>query len=138
MTPAARDWLARLGPLGRFLLLALTLSVALAIVLSVAFALEGLPGCYSAIVAAVVVWVSSALGLAIGDVLRRSGQTWASLLFGMAVRMLLPLAACVLVQLNVGALADAGFVYFVLAFYLIALPLDTLLAVVQIHSAKAA
>ncbi len=62
----------------------------------------------------------------------------ASLLLGMAVRMFLPLAACVLVELNRGALSDAGFVHFVLAFYLIALPLDTLLAVTQIQPTKAA
>ena len=56
----------------------------------------------------------------------------------MAVRMLLPLAACVLVQLNPGTLSDAGFVYFVLGFYLITLPLDTMLTVIQIQPTKTA
>lgn len=138
MTPAARDRLARLGPFGRFVLLALTLTVALAVVLPVSFSWVGMGACRAGIVAAMVVWFSSALALGIGDWLRGRGQVMASLLLGMAVRMLLPLAACVLVQLNGGALADAGFVYFVLTFYLIALPLDTLLAIVQIQPAKSA
>ena len=89
-------------------------------------------------IAAAVVFVSSASGLAISDWLRQSGQAMSSLLFGMAVRMLPPLAACVLVQLNPGTLSDAGFVYFVLGFYLIALPLDTMLTVIQIQPTKTA
>ena len=80
-------------------------------------------------VAAAVVLVSSTLAMVISDFMRRSGQAMASVLLGMAVRMVLPLGACVLVQLNPGALSEAGFVYFVLVFYLVALPTDTVLAV---------
>ncbi len=137
MTPAATDWFRRLGPLGRCCVLTVALIGSLAVALPIGFSLQGAGGCIAAIVAAVVVLFSSLIGLLIGDWLRHGGQPMASLLVSMALRMLLPLGACVLVQLNAGLLSDAGFVYFVLAFYLIALPLDTLLAVVHEQPTKA-
>ena len=42
------------------------------------------------------------------------------------------MAACLIVLLVGGPLAAGGFVYFVLAFYLVALPMETLLAMSQI------
>ncbi len=138
MTPAARDWLRRLGPIGRYGLLALSLAVALCIALPAAYGLQGMPACRAAMVAAGVVLLSSTLAMVISDFMRRSGQALASVLLGMAMRMFLPLGACVLAQLNPGALSEAGFVYFVLVFYLVALPTDTVLALVQVQPKKAA
>jgi hypothetical protein len=43
------------------------------------------------------------------------------------------MAACLVVLMQNGSLASGGFVFFVLAFYLVALPLETLLAVSKIR-----
>ena len=56
---------------------------------------------------------------------------WA-LLFSMGLRMSIPMAACLLVLMVGGSLAAGGYVYFVLALYLVALPVETLLAMSQI------
>jgi hypothetical protein len=45
------------------------------------------------------------------------------------LRMGLSLLACAVVHFSRGALAAGGYVYFVLAFYLIVLPLETVLEV---------
>jgi hypothetical protein len=56
---------------------------------------------------------------------------WA-LMCSMGLRMSIPMAACLIVLAVGGPLASGGFVYFVLAFYLVALPVETLLAMTQI------
>jgi hypothetical protein len=47
--------------------------------------------------------------------------------------MAFPLIACATAYFSGSRLADAGFVYFVLAFYLIVLPLETLFSVLRVQ-----
>ena len=117
--------------------MALAMVFALGIAIPVGISLRGLRACAAATAAAAVVWGSSALALAVGELLQRTGQALASVLLSMMVRISLPLAACVIVYANGGVLAEAGFAVFILIFYLVALPLDTLLAVAHVHSPKA-
>ena len=55
----------------------------------------------------------------------RPDQAMTRILFGMFVRMGVPLAFCAMVTLNGGPLADAGLVYYLLATYLVMLAVDT-------------
>ncbi len=53
----------------------------------------------------------------------------ASVLVGMSVRMGVALTAALIVQLGGGPLADAGFVYYLLVFYLVTLAVETVVVV---------
>ena len=125
--------LARLGILGRCILLALVLGIALAVAAPLGFFLHGADGAWAAVAAALVVWISSTAALALGE-LFQGGPNAAlfKLLFGMTLRMALPLAACMVVHLSASSLDTAGFVFYVLGFYLLALPIDTVLSVTAI------
>jgi len=114
---------------GRSACLALVLAVALAVALPVSIWTVGPSGMWAAVLAAVVVWLASAAGTAIGELASGPGEALIKMLVGMAIRMALPLATCVVVELSRGPLSAAGFVYFVLGFYLVALPIETVLAV---------
>jgi hypothetical protein len=130
---ALRDRLEHLGPVGRSACFALVLAAALAIVFPIAIWMFGAIGLWAALLAAAVVLLASAAGTALGELANGPSEALVKMLIGMAVRMALPLAACILVQLKGGPLAAAGFVYFVLGFYLVALPVETLLAVCGIQ-----
>ncbi len=58
-------------------------------------------------------------------------------LLGMFPRMGLPLAACMLVYLQNGRLAAAGFVYYILAFYFVILVVETVLQVGDLQQQSA-
>src|SRR5689334_10712914 len=117
----ARDRLVHLKPMGQCALLALVVGVALVIVTPLGFWLGGVRSIGAAAAAAGVVWIASALATIVADLVRRPADVLTSFLLGMLIRMSLPLAACVIVYLKGGELFAGGFVYFVLAFYLIVL-----------------
>jgi hypothetical protein len=75
------------------------------------------------------VWFASAAGILIGELFHGPSEALLKLVAGMFLRMAIPLAACVVVQLSGGPLAAAGFVFYVMEFYFVALPIDTLMAV---------
>ncbi|HZZ27180.1 MAG TPA: hypothetical protein VFE46_04165, partial [Pirellulales bacterium] len=81
--------------------------------------------------AGIVVWCASAMGMLFGEFIHGPNAALTKLLFGMVIRMVVPLAACLMVLLAQSRLASAGFVFYVLLFYLTALPIDTTLAVVR-------
>ena len=114
------------------MLLAATLVVALCVTVPLAITLGGTFGALAALAAALIVCVASILGLVLGELFRGPNEALMKLVFGMTVRMSLPLGACMVVCLNGGPLAAAGFVYYVLGFYLVALPIDTLLSVAAV------
>jgi len=114
-------------------LLAALMAVAFLVCAPLGYFLCGPIGVGAAAAAAAFVLVSSTLGLALGELLRKPGDALMSMLVGMMIRMSLPLAACVIVQLNGGALADAGFVFYVLGFYMVGLAVDTCLLVRQLN-----
>ncbi len=73
---------------------------------------------------------AGALGtLCVAPWLRAPHHLLASVLVGMAVRMGVALAAAVVVQLGGGPLAEAGFVYYLLMFYLVTLAVETAVVV---------
>ena len=115
-------------------LLTLALSAALVVVAPLAYWQYQWQGAIAALAGAAVVWTASMLACIVSDRFRRQGEPLVSLLVGMLLRMFLPLGACLVVLLNGGPLAAAGFVYFVLAFYLLALPVETMLAVSTVQS----
>jgi hypothetical protein len=119
-------------------LLALWLAVACGLVLPIAFFSGGGAGFYAALAGAGVVYVASMGAMLLGDIFSRPGEAFVGVLLGMVARMSFSLAACVIALLDGGPLVHAGFVYFVLGFYLAALPADTLLAVLKIESSPGA
>jgi hypothetical protein len=127
----SKNRLAQLGPLGRTLVIALVILIALTIVLPLATSIYGTGGAIAAACAAAVMGLASiAAELACLPFHRPTDVLWASLL-GMGVRMAIPLAACMLVYFQRGSLADAGFVYWVMAIYLVVLPAETALSVAR-------
>ena len=127
-----RNRLAQLQPLGKCATLSIALIAALAVAAPIGFALSGAWGAGAAVVAAITVLVASVLSLfAAGAFQSRQEALWA-LLLSMGLRMSIPMAACLVVLLVGGPLAKGGFVFFVLAFYLVVLPVETLLALSQI------
>ena len=117
-------------------LLALATTAALVVALPVAISFFGVAGITSALAAALVVWGSSAIAFGIGELFCQAGQVLPGVLVAMFVRMAFPLVACATAHFSGSRLADTGFVYFVLAFYLIVLPLETLLSVRRIQSPR--
>ncbi len=131
MISAVKNRLGRLGLTGRCLLLALLILAALAVIGPLAAMLFGSLGFSAAVVAAVAVWFAAAAGNITNELFASRGQSAAGILVGMMMRMIFPLVMCLVVQLNDGKLAESGFVFYVLAFYLVVLPLDTGLAVLR-------
>jgi hypothetical protein len=120
-----------MGIAGRAALLA-TFFAALAVVsLPVAMSTSGVDGIVASLSAAAVVWIASAAAMASGELCYGTHQAILKLLFGMTLRMLIPLVACLLVLMTLSRLANAGFAFYVLVFYLLALPVDTALAMLK-------
>jgi hypothetical protein len=61
------------------------------------------------------------------------GNVAPQVLLGMFPRMGIPLAVCMIAYLKGGALADAGFVYYILVFYFVTLVVETVLQVGAAH-----
>jgi len=130
---ALKERLTQLGPVGHSVCLAFVLLVALVVTLPIPMLANGSAGVWAAVLAGLVVWLASAAGIALGALVSGPGEAMVRMLIAMSIRMALPLTACVVVELTRGTLSAAGFVYFVLGFYLVALTVDTLLAVRGIH-----
>jgi hypothetical protein len=112
-------------------LVAVVLIAALALAVPIGMAVNGALGAWAAIAAGTTVLIASALSIyAANAFASREAALW-RLLFSMGLRMAIPLAACLVVLLVGGPLVSGGFVYFVLALYLVALPIDTFLAMPQ-------
>jgi hypothetical protein len=131
VTSALKQRMANSGTAGRIALLALLLAAVSVVVLPAAYAWGGFNGLLAAAVATVVVWLASALGMALGQLSHGPNQALTNLLMSMLIRMAIPLAACLLVLLTSSRLAEAGFVFYILGFYLAALPIDTAFAVLK-------
>ncbi|HEY2762001.1 MAG TPA: hypothetical protein VGI75_14690 [Pirellulales bacterium] len=106
--------------------------------LPVAISLSGQNGFNAGLLAAVVVWFASAAGMAIGECFYGRHEAILKLLFGMSIRMLIPLVGCLIVLMASPRLAGAGFVFYVLAFYLAALPIETFISLARTAAPLAA
>ena len=131
LNSALNQRISRLKTTGRIALLALFLAAVVLAVSPLAFFLSQSGGIAAAALAAVFVWFASALGMALGQMVRGPNQAMYNLLISMIVRMSVPLVACFLAYLSGSQLAKDGFAFYVAAFYLLALPVDTLFAVVR-------
>lgn len=131
LNSALNQRISRLKTTGRIALLALILAAVVAAVSPLAFLLGRSGGVAAEALAAAVVWFASVLGIALGQMVRGPNQAMMNLLICMSVRMIVPLAACFLAYSSGSQFAKDGFAFYVLVFYLLALPVDTLFAVVH-------
>jgi hypothetical protein len=94
----------------------------------VAWSLSGSPGLAAAGLAAGVCLGGAAAALAISYIFRAPQHVLYGVLFGMAARMGLPLAAGLICWRHGGPLAEAGALYYLLIFYPITLGVETVLS----------
>jgi len=127
-----RNRLSQLHPLGKCAALAAVLLAALIVAVPIGVLFIGGWGAWAAVAAAMTIFVASIISLFAAAAFQSRQEAMWALLFSMGLRMSIPMAACLIVLLFGGPLATGGFVYFVLAFYLVALPVETLLAMAQI------
>ncbi len=112
---------------GRTIVLWGLLVVTGAVVIPLAYLWRGWEGLASASVAWLVNLAGGLAALWFSHMLREPAQVVAQVLAGMFLRMGIPLAACMVVYLRGGMLADAGFVYYIMAFYFVTLAVETVL-----------
>ena len=128
-------WIARLqafGVGGQLALLVLPVIFVLVAVLPLAILLDGRHGATAAVSAAIVCLVPSAIVLLFAARLHGPHKCLLALTVGMTTRLGLALTACVVFHARGGALAETGFAFYVVAFYMVALAADTLLLARQI------
>jgi hypothetical protein len=107
----------------------MTISLLSVLLAPLGFWFYGLPGVWSVLAAG---GLSGATGLAAFGVARHFlgvGQVVIGVLGAMAIRMGIPLFVCLALALRGGGDSLAGFVYFLLAFYLATLAVETWFAV---------
>jgi hypothetical protein len=115
-------------------LLSVILALAWILVVPFAYELRGNDALFASAVADGVCWIGAAAALAFASFFPAGSLP--ALGVAMLVRMLLPLALGVTLHLQVPQLASDGMIYYLLAFYLIALAAETALAVAQISTAN--
>ena len=94
-----------------------------------AWPIYGRDGVVASLSAAAVCWAGAGLAMTASRLFRSPQQALALTAVGMALRMGLPLVAVMVVALQGGPLAQAGFVICILAYYLVALVVETWLTV---------
>jgi hypothetical protein len=97
---------------------------------------SGSSGAYAALLAGGVCLTSSTLALTISFLGQRFDQPIAGVLGGMIFRLGLPLAAGLAIQSSGGPLAAAGCFGMIVALYLVALPVETLLSLKFVPQTK--
>lgn len=126
-----RSWFATLRSRGlatRLAVLVLGVLVVYALVAPVAFSLGGPVGLCAAGLAAVLCFSGAATALPIGHVLRGPKYVLQATLLGMGIRMAIPLAFGLACHLHGGAVAEAGVLYYLLAFYPVTLAIEIALS----------
>lgn len=88
----------------------------------------GSNGLMAASIAAFLCWTGAMSALVAGGTLRGPQQVLFALLAGIFIRMGVPLAFGMAIHLRGGPLVEAGFIYYLLVFYLISLTIETLLS----------
>jgi hypothetical protein len=117
-------------------LLGLVLAAASASVAWWASSRSGSSGAYAALLAGGVCLISSTLALTISFLGQRFDQPIAGILGGMLFRLGLPLATGLAIQSLGGPLATAGCFGMIVALYLVALPVETLLSLKFVPQTK--
>ncbi len=99
------------------------------LVLPIAYWRGAAPGLMAAVAAWGTCFFSGLLALWAVHLFNDPKQVVQKVLSGTLIRTSLPLAACLAVQVFGGTLADAGFLYYILAFYVVMLAVETALVV---------
>lgn len=108
-------------------LLTFALLVFFPLVGAFAYGFRDLDGVMSAAVAMMVCLFAGVISEIAVRLFNDPTQVMYRVLFGMLLRMGIPLGFCMAVHSLGGRLADAGFVYYLLVFYMVTLVVDTLL-----------
>jgi hypothetical protein len=116
------------GLSARLAVLSVVVLIAYALTAPAAVRLDGSLGLAAAAVAAGLCLLGAAAALAIADRLRRSGEILAALWLGTALRIGVPFVAGMAIHLRGGPLAQAGLLWYLLGFYLVALATGTILS----------
>jgi len=117
------------GVLAHVMILAMTVLLGMVLIGPLATWMRGTAGFWSAGAAGATCLAATVGAALIGRLLCRLSNPVSGVLAGMLLRMALPLAACMIVQSMGGFLAHAGFVYWILLFYLPVLAVETVIAV---------
>lgn len=112
----------------RLAILGAVIAAMLVVAIPIALATSGWLGVAAAVVAAVVCKVSGGLALVVAYVARTPDRLLWGVLGAMVVRLMIPLGVAFIVEFHVEALANAGFVYYLVPFYLLTLAAETPLA----------
>jgi hypothetical protein len=127
-------WLGNLQDRGvavRAAILGAAVVVALAVVAPAATYLCGAAAMAAATVAACLCLAGAGAALIVTDPFREPQHAWTGLLTGMALRMGIPLISGLALQIRGGPLVKAGFLYYLLVFYAVALAVETALSLPQ-------
>jgi hypothetical protein len=103
-----------------------------------AWPMSGRDGVVASVSAVAVCWAGAGLAMTASALFRQPERALALTAVGMALRMGLPLVAVIVVMLQSGPLASAGFVIYVLAYYVVALVVETWLTVKLVSTPKRA
>jgi hypothetical protein len=121
-----------LGTGARITLATAAISLAFLMAAGLAYELRGTEGVAAAGVAAMICWLGAIAAVPVSSLFRGPAAVTYGVGLAMFARMALPLAVGVTLHALVPRLAEAGMIYYLLAFYFLALALDTTLAVAQI------
>jgi hypothetical protein len=133
---ALKERIGEMGLVAQAASMTLVIASLCLVSLPIAISVSGADGIVAAFLAAAIVSVASAAGIAIGGFCCGKHEAIMKLLLGMVVRMLVPLVACVLMLMLSPRMTDAGFALYVLVFYLLALPIETAMAVVKVAAVR--
>ena len=113
----------------RVLILCGVTAIAAAVVFPIALVSSGVAGIAAAAVAMAICLGSGLLVFWLARYLSSPEAVMYQVLLGMMSRMGISLAACMVIYVRGGPLADAGLVYFLLVFYFVTLAAETALLV---------
>ncbi len=93
-----------------------------------------MPGVAALSLAAGACVASAVMAMFISDCLRSPALAVAGVLLPMSVRIMIPLAVAVVVRLRGPGLVEAGFAYYLIAFYLLALAVEVPLSLSRLRT----
>lgn len=136
LPPPAPDRVAeyRGGAWTRAAGIVLTLAAALLLAAPLGWWMAGANGLWSACLAALICLAGSLVSIVIGCFSATPADVHAHVVFGMFVRMMLSLVACLAIYSQGGWPVEGGMVYFLLAYYPLSLGVETAQDVVAIQS----
>ncbi len=120
------------SPRAQTAILGITLLVSGGIAIPVSYWRSDLPGVYASAAAWTICFFSGVLALWLIQRFNGPNAVVHQVVSSTLARTSIPLAACLVVHVYGGTLADAGFVYYILAFYLITLAVETMLATARL------